>query len=144
MGTSSTSRRCRALEGATRSSCGSAMKTKLHIQPKSCRAASQQAHGTARCPLKQTPFLSPSPMAGLLWSQASCRRLSTRRHVAAAKESPRAAGANPRLQCVCQIEHRLKQLRKLLSRILAPRGSKPARRLLDACQASSVPTTGNQ
>lgn len=36
-------------------------------------------------------------------------------------------------------KHRLKQLTKLLSTILAPRGSKPPKRSLDARQASSAP-----
>lgn len=61
----------------------------------------------------------------------------------ARQESLRAAGANPQLQRMCQLvaklEHRLKQLTKLLSRILAPCGSKSTRRSLDVCRASSAP-----
>lgn len=59
----------------------------------------------------------------------------------------RAAGTNPWLQQTCQPvakpKHRLKQLTKLLSTILAPRGSKPPKRSLDEYQASSAPLPDN-
>ena len=138
----------RALEGALQFPHGSAMKTKLYIQPKSCRAVSQRVHTTAHPPqskpLSSPPIQWPDPCGHKLPAGEPARgdasqlqRCSGASSPTARQEPLRTAGANPRPQPACQLvarpEHGLKQLRQFLSRISAPRGSKSARCSLDTC-----------
>lgn len=94
---------------------------------------------------RANPFLSPLSDHGT--APATSSLLETHRGCKGTTDprAPSAAGIplccwhEPQLRHPCQLvakhEHGLKQLTKLLSRILAPRGSKPAGRSLEACQA---------